>query len=388
MYFSVLDAKGLYTYANPLGQQSVPGAMSVAMNVNCDQVGITTTRRGFEFYSSQQFTITDGFITKLFVYDNNLYASYNAGMFAKDNGSGVWTTYGSGFLMNPPSGGFIHQMLAGGNSYFTTSNGLYKLSGINASPPIPAGAPAALDTQTVVSSIISSGFLTASSQCAYSVVWGYTDESNLQVVGAPSFAAYAANTQSAGATHNANVTVIISIPPFVEQNPTLPWFYQVYRTPNTGSLSVPPGNNYQLVTQLNPSAGDLTNHYVAFVDTVLDSLLGANLYTNSGQIDVGNPYGQPPLAQDAAYFSSMAFYANYSTLQSVFVTLDAVGATAGIQVGDTFSIKDSTSATTYTYTGAASTAGTSVSGSSPATTATGLSFSVNIDGDGARAISD
>ncbi len=386
MYASVLDSRGLFTYANPLGAQSVPGAMSSAMNVNCDSIGITTTRRGFDFYSSQHFTVSGGQIKKLFVYSNTLYTSYNGGQFAQDNGSGVWTTYGSGFKMNPPTSGFLHQMLAGGNSYFTTSNGIYKLSGVNANPPIPAGAPAGLDTQTFVSTIVSSGFLNAQSQCAYSIVWGYTDNSNLQIVGAPSFAAYAANTQGAGATHNANVTVVASIPPFVEQNSTLPWFYQIYRTPNTGSLSVPPGNNYQLVAQLNPSAGDLSNHYISFADTVLDSLLGANLYTGSGQPDVGNPYGQPPLAQDAAYFSSMAFYANYSTLQDVFVTLDAVGASLGVQVGDTFSIKDSGSGSTYTYTAATSTAGTSVSGSSPAITATALTFSVNINGDGAQSI--
>lgn len=386
MYFSVLDAKGLYTYANPLGAQSVPGSMQTAMNVNCDEVGITTTRRGFDFYSNQQFTVTNGPITKLFVYENTLYSSYNNGKFAQDNGAGAWTTYGSGFTMKPPTGGFLHQMLAGGNSYFTTNNGIYKLSGINANPPIGAGAPPALDTQTIVSSKISSGFLTASSQCAYSVVWGYTDNSNLLILGAPSVAAYAANTQSAGASNNANVTVIVSIPPFVEQNSTLPWFYQIYRTPNTGSLSVPPGNNYQLVTQLNPSAGDLTNHYVSFTDTVLDALLGAALYTDSGQPDVGNPFNQPPLALDMAYFNSMAFYANYSTLQDVFLTLDAVGATQGIQVGDTIAIKDSGSGSTYTYTGAASTSGTSVSGATPATTATALTFNVNIDGDGAQAI--
>lgn len=386
MYYSVLDAKGLFTYNNPLGQQSIPGSMSVANNVNCDQVGITTTRRGFEFYSSQQFTVTDGYITKLFGYDNTLYASYNGGQFAQDNGAGVWTTYGSGFTMLPPSGGFLHQMLAGGNSYFTTSNGIYKLSGVNANPPIPAGSPAALDTQTIVSSKVTSGFLTASSQCAYSIVWGYTDESNLLILGAPSFAAYAANTQSAGASNNANVTVIISIPPFVEQNSTLPWFYQIYRTPNTGSLTVPPGNNYQLVTQADPTAPELAQHYISFTDTVLDSLLGAALYTNSGQPDVGNPFGQPPLAKDIAYFNSMAFYANYSTLQTVLLTLDAVGATLGLQIGDTVSIKDSTSAVTRTYTGAASSAGTSVSGAAPATTATALTFSVNVNGDGAQSI--
>ena len=353
MVFSVLDSKGIYSYANPLGQQSVPGAMSAALNVNCDEIGITTTRRGFDFYSSQKFTVTGGYIKKLFVYENTLYASYNGGKFAQDNGSGTWTEY-SGFTMLPPTDGFIHQMLAGGNSYFTTSNGIYKLSGINSTAPIPAGVPAALDTNVTVGSQISSGFLSAQSQCAYEIVWGYTDESNLFLLGAPSKPAYAANTQVAGASNNANTTVVFTIPPGVVATSTLPWFYQIYRTPNTGSLSVPPGNNYQLVTQGNPAAGDYTNHYVSFSDTVLDSLLGAYLYTDDGQPQVGKPYGQPPLAMDIAYFSNMAFYANFSTLQNVYLTLDAVGATAGIQVNDTITIKDSTSGTSYTYTGGVS----------------------------------
>ena len=353
MNYSVLDFKGLMTYCNNLGQQSPPGACSVALNVNGDQVGNCTTRRGFDFYSAQQFDVTSGYITKLFVYSNTLYASFNAGQFAQDDGAGTWTIYGSGFLMLPPSGGFLHSMFAGGNAYFTTNNGIYKLSGVNAAPPIPAGAPAALDTQVTVGTQISSGFLNAQSNCAYSIIWGYTDESNLQIVGAPSYPAYASNTQAAGSTNNANTTVVFTIPPFVMQNQSLPWFYQIYRTPNTGSLTVPPGNNYQLVTQADPAAGDYTNQYVSFADTVLDSLLGAYLYTDDGQPGAGNPYGQPPLAQDMAYFSSMAFYANYSTMQSVLLTLDAVGATAGIQSGDMVTLTDSTSGASYTYTGGA-----------------------------------
>lgn len=352
VYHSVLDAKGLYTYANQLGQQSPAGAMSVANNVNCDAIGITTTRRGFDFYSNHQFTVTDGFVNKLFVYSDTLYASYDAGKFAQDDGSGTWSEY-SAFTMVPPSGGFLHQMLAGGNSYWTTSNGMYKVSGINSDTPIPAGAPAALDTTTSVSTVVASGFLNSQSQCAYSIVWGYTDNSNLQIVGAPSYAAFAANTQSADPTHNANVTITFSVPPFVIQHDTLPWFYQIYRTPNTASLSVQPGNNFQLVEQIDATSTNYSNKYVTYADTTLDSLLGATLYTADGQPDVGNPYGQPPLAEDAAYFSNMAFYANYSTLQDVYLTLDSVGATDGIQSGDTVAFTDSTSATTYTYTGGA-----------------------------------
>ena len=73
MNYSVLDFKGLMTYCNNLGQQSPPGSCSVALNVNGDQVGTCTTRRGFDFYSAQQFDVTSGYITKLFVYSNTLY---------------------------------------------------------------------------------------------------------------------------------------------------------------------------------------------------------------------------------------------------------------------------------------------------------------------------
>jgi hypothetical protein len=322
--------------------------MSVAMNVNCDEIGITTTRRGFDFYSAHKFTTTNGPISKIFSYANTLYASFNGGQFAQDNGTGTWTTYGSGFTMLPPSGGFLHQCLAGGNSYFTTSNGIYKLSGVNALPPIPAGAPQALDTQATVTSPLSSGFLNINSQCAYEIVWGYTDESSLLILGAPSYPVAVANPS--GAANPVNVNLVISIPPMVVKNSQIPWFYQVYRTPNTGSATVTPGNNYQLVAQVNPVSADYTNRYVSYADITLDSLLGADLYTDSGQPGVGNPYGQPPLAQEMAYFSSMAFYANYSTLQNVFFTLVGVGSPLGIQSSDTITLTDSTTSTAYVYT--------------------------------------
>ena len=344
MFFAVNDFKGLYTWANPLGAQSVPGACSVAMNINGDEIGKATLRRGFTLYSVQH--LWPGYITKLFSYEGSLYAYY-AGALAKDNGSGTWTTYGT---MLPPSGGNLHQMLANGNSYFTTSKGGIKLSPI-ALDLIPSGAPQALDTKVTVGSQISSGFLNAQSQCGYYIVWGYTDASNLQILGAPSYPVVASNTQSSGATNNANTTVVFSIPAFVWDTQYLPWFYQVYRTPNTGSLTVPPGNNAQLAFQGSPASGDYTNEYISYSDTVLDSLLGAYLYTADGQPNVGNPYGQPPLAQDHAYFSNMAFYANYATMQNVLLTLIAVGASSGIQSGDTITIKDSTSGTSYTYTG-------------------------------------
>lgn len=389
MYYSALDAKGLMTFTNLVGAQIPPGAVSVAMNVNGDVgnngTGAYTTRRGFSFYSNYQFPVDQGYIKKLFVYSNRLLAYYGSGQLAYDDGAGNWNPFivlgivDVNFSMQPPPGGFVHQMLAGGNSYFTTSNGMYKLSGLNTAAPVPAGAPAALDTTCAVSGMISSGFLNAQSQCAYSCVWGYTDEENLLILGAPSQPQFAANTQSAGANNNANVTLTISIPPQIIAQKQLPWFVQIYRTPNTGSLLVPPGNNYQLVASYSPNSTDYTNCIVTYADTLNDAYLGADLYTDNGQPGAGQPYGQPPLAQDAAYFNSMAFYANYSTMQNVLLTLDAVGGGSGLQSGDTITIKDSTAGSfpfggSYTYTGGGS--------NNPATRTfavyTGGSASVNI----------
>ena len=356
----MLDSKGLYTYNNPLGSQAVPGSMSAAMNVNCDDVGITTTRRGFDFYSAQELTITDGYVTKLFAYAANLYVSYDAGRFAYDNGSGTWTRYPASpalptGLVLPPSGGAIHQMLAGGNSYFTTSNGILKLSGVNGNPPIPAGAPQGLDTVVTVSSVTSTGFIAPQSQCAYQIVWGYVDDSNLQILGAPSQPAYAINNQGSSSSDAANATIVFSIPyGCVATNAVVPWFYQIYRTPNTGSLTVPPGNNYQLVFQGTPTSGDYTNLYVSYADTNLDANLGADLYTDNGQPGVGAPYNQPPLAYEAAYFNSMAFYANLATAQTMGVTLFSVGSPSGLQSGDTVTFKDIATSTIIQITAGAS----------------------------------
>lgn len=349
MFLSVLDSKGLITYANELGQQSPPGSLLAAMNVNCDQTGKITGRRGFEYYSNYQFPVANGFVNRLFNYANILFASYNNGEFAKDDGNGAWVPY-SGFTMVPPTGETIRESAAGGNMYFTTSNGIYKLSGNNSNPPFLAGAPGALDTTVSVSGQINTGFLNAQSQCAYEVVWGYVDESNLLILGAPSFAVVASNTQSSGTLNNANTTLTITIPPQVRNSQTLGWFYQIYRTPNTGSLAVPPGNNFQLVEQGTPTATDYSNNYISVSDTLLDNFLGAFLYTATGQPNVGNPYNLPPMCSDIAYFNNMAFYANYATFQMAYLTLISVGSPNGIQVGDTITLTDSTSRTQYVYT--------------------------------------
>jgi hypothetical protein len=330
-----LDNKGLYTYPNQLSQ--VPqGAMAIANNVVCDRPGVAETRRGFDFYGD----LLPSAGVKGFVYMSRLLWYCTAGELVYDSdAAGTWATYAGTFF--PPSGNFINSTQSNGNFYFTTNNGVYKIAGLTGTPQ-QSGSPAALDL-SVVSAGVGSAVVN-NSQVAYSVVWGYIDGNDNLILGAPSSWAYLTNTS--GST--IDVTITVTLPATITTN----FFLQVYRTPCTASSSTIPGNNFQLAIVYNPDAADITAKSATITDSVPDALLGAYLYTADGQ---PNPYPntQPPLCQDLCTFNGMTFYINWQTLQQANVTLISVGAALGVQIGDTFSLTDVDSTTTYTYTGAA-----------------------------------
>lgn len=329
-----LDAKGLYTYNNLLSQVP-PGAMTIANNTVIDRPGIVETRRGFNFYGNPLPSAG----VKGFVYLSRLLWYCTAGEMVYDSDAlGTWVTYAGSFF--PPDGNFINSTQANSNFYFTTNNGVYKIAGLTGTP-MQAGAPPALDLSAA--SAGSGSAVVTNSQVAYSVVWGYTDDNDNLILGAPSSWAYLTN--ASGST--INVTLTVTIPAGITTN----FFLQVYRTPCTSSSSVVPGNNFQLALQYTPTAGDITAKSATITDTIPDSLLSAYLYTADGQT-TPYPNSQPPLCQDICTFNGMTFYINWQTIQQANVTLDAVGASAGIQVGDTFTLTDLDTLTAYTYTGA------------------------------------
>lgn len=330
-----LDNKGLYTYPNQISQ--VPaGAMSIANNVICDRPGVAETRRGFDFYGD----LLPSAGIKGFVYMAELIWYCEDGELVYDSdGAGTWVQYPGTFF--PPTGNFINSTQANGNFYFTTNNGVYKIAGLTGTPQ-QAGAPAALDV-SVASAGIGSAIVN-NCQVAYSVVWGYIDDNDNLILGAPSSWAFLTNTS--GST--IDVTITVTLPTAI----TTSFFLQIYRTPCTATSSTVPGNNFQLAIVYTPTASDITNKSATITDSVPDALLGAYLYTADGQ---PNPYPntQPPLCQDVCTFNGMTFYINWQTLQQLNVTLISVGAANGVQIGDTFTLTDSDSLTSYTYTGAA-----------------------------------
>ena len=330
-----LDNKGLYTFPNLLSQVP-PGAMTIANNINIDRPGVAETRRGFDFYG----TLLPAPAIKGYNYNNTLLFYSNNGQLSYDSDSlGTWVQYAGTFF--PPPGSFLFSTQASGNFYLTTNNGVYKLDSVTGTPRL-AGVPAALDIQGAISG--AGNAVLNTSQVGYQVLFGYIDANNNLILGAPSAFLFVSN--NSGSTQQ--VTLQITIPNGLSTQ----YFVQVYRTANTGSLSIPPGNNFQLAIEHQLTAPDIAAKAVTIIDNIPDSLLGAFIYTADGQ-PFNLPNDVPPLALDITTYQNMMFYANFVTVQSANVTMISVGAPNGIQIGDTFSITDINSSTTYTYTGAA-----------------------------------
>lgn len=120
-------------------------------------------------------------------------------------------------------------------------------------------------------------------------------------------------------TENSNVILNITIPDGVVENVH---FYQVYRTDiltatGTDVLSdFTPIQEYRLIEESFPTAGEITAGYFEFEDSTPQStaLVGANLYTNERSGDGALQANDvPPFATDINTFKNYTFYSNTKT---------------------------------------------------------------------------
>jgi hypothetical protein len=322
---------GLFTYTNLVGQ-APPGAMTVAQNIVIDKPGVAETRRGFQQFGS----VLGSTVHKMFAFQNRLLLNYGTSMAYDSTGAGVWTTYGGTF--SPPTGDKIRGTEANSNFYFTTNNGIYKIDTIT-NNPYAAGGVQALDVNAALAGA-GSGFLAASSITAYRITWVYTDANGNEIEGDPSESVTVTNN---GGTSD-NTVVNFTVPGDV----TTAYFYRVYRAPQTNSLSILPGDTYQLSYQAQVTAGQIAALQVSVTDITPDTLLGEILYTSPGAEGEFQTNDPPPLAYDICTFQGMTFYLNCSTIQQFYITLISAGAPNGIQIGDTISLVGTA---TRTYTG-------------------------------------
>lgn len=304
-----LQLTGLYTSPNNLS--GVPqGALEIANNVVINSKSRIDSRRGQTQYGSP-LSVGSGQVNKLFNYASSLIVSYDDKL-AYDAGAGSWTNY-TGTYNAPESGYKMRSLEALKNFYFTTDEGIYKIDSLT-STPRKAGVVRALGGTGALSG--ASGFLLNNSAVAYRLVWGYIDENNNLLLGAPSQRLVVSN--SSGGTRDVDLT--FSIPGSI----TTEYFYQIYRSQGTATATDEPSDEMQLVVQGNPTSGEITAKEFTLTDQTPYSLMRATLYTSPSQEGIANANNEPPFAKDMDIFKGCAFYANIKQKQSLSLAMIAV----------------------------------------------------------------
>jgi hypothetical protein len=364
-------AKGLSTLNNPLSEAVAQGSLSEAVNVVIDRNEVIEPRRGFNQYGNTFGDGTDR-AKQLINYKDVILRHVLSTLQYDTDGNGTFESFAGGSVVEIQSGLRIKSLEANGNLYFTTLDGIKKLSAKTAAdfPDIAiqdAGAPKALDVQATPN-YSNSGFLEANSKVAYRVLWGYTDNNDNLLLGSPSARAVVYNVST---TNSCFVNLKFAIPNEIQ---TTNYFYQVYRTGITTGDITPsviepsdPGDEMYLVFEDNVTAPQLSAGIVEVVDITPEDFRknGTLLYTNPTSGDgIESANEKPPFAKDIALYKNYTFYANTSTVQRLnFSFLSIQDFVSNVT---NFVVQDGTSTNTYLFQGSLETYTADFTGSAAA----------------------
>ncbi len=347
-----LANKGLFTMPNALSQVP-PGSLLTAQNVVVSYDGLLSGRRGIKQYgtalSGTNFEVFQEFAykgTTLVWYGNSIPLSstdptrFN---FAYDSDlAGTWINTTTAFP------GPAYQLTdtyrsaqSNDNIYFTSLAGILKTDE-PANPLYSAGGLPGLDGTAALTG--SSGFMATNTEIAYRMTWTYTDANNNAITGTPSTRVVIANATGG----SRNVILTFTIP----RDATVSYEYQIYRSLQSATSSTEPSDELQLVITGNPTSGEITARSFTITDSTPESELGASLYTNSGQQGISQANNIPPVANDMCFFVGYMIYGSVTTQQTFLLSLLSAEPSAGIQVGDTFTVTRGLS--TFTLTAASS----------------------------------
>lgn len=182
-----LKAIGLQTQPNQL--ELPPGALTEASNVVIRRDNVIEPRRGYKLYGNAMGSSSDR-AKQLMTYKQRILRHYSNKLQYDSDGQGNFLSFCGNYL-EPETGRRIRFIEANSNFYFTTSEGIKKISARTAAdfttacPFITqAGGIKALDLTARLGN--HPGFLPPDSAVAYRVVWGYTDLNNNLILGTPS----------------------------------------------------------------------------------------------------------------------------------------------------------------------------------------------------------
>lgn len=183
-----LKAKSLITNPNELSRSE--GSLDVADNVVIDRDNIIEPRRGFAEYGNDLGLTTDR-AKQLLIYKDRILRHYGNKISFDSDGAGAFLDF-DGTYSELEANLRIKGLEANSNFYFTTSEGIKKLSASSASQfttaagyVVDAGGVKAVDLDAVITPTIG-GFLPPQSKVAYRVVWGIKDVNNNLILGSPS----------------------------------------------------------------------------------------------------------------------------------------------------------------------------------------------------------
>jgi hypothetical protein len=183
----VRKCAGLYTFASELEQPA--GALFEADNIVIDKEDTIEPRRGIKEYGDS-FSTSGVRLKQILEYKSTILRHFGTTL-QFDNGSGTFSSF-NGSFSELETGLRIKYKEINGNLYFTTNDGVKKISASStsefstaASYITNAGVPKALDTRASLS-FATTGFLSAQSKAAYRVAWGITDKNNNLIIGVPS----------------------------------------------------------------------------------------------------------------------------------------------------------------------------------------------------------
>lgn len=353
-----LDFQGLVTATGEIA--SPPGALTTAKNVNFPAPGLCEKRRGLE-----SALVKFGGAAWKFLSTKQLGANL-----LMNTGSGTAATslqYGTGqattSITTPDSTNFTNTPLdrmrgaVSLNSHFLTSSRApgrldsdfsFSWAGMPRSPGMYFGDLTGTATT----------WLPVGSAVAYRIVWVVKDANGVERVSAPSgryvVANIATTTGYTGATRTPRLS--ITVPKSTDTTATAittAWFFRVYRSFSAVVATGEPNDELQLCYQRKVTGAEITAGNFSVGDTCPESTLGAFLYTNTvsggdlnssviARLPPGTPgvisgNDRPPLAKEVAAFADCLWWANFTTLRRLQVSLLAVGA-AGLAVGDVLTI--------------------------------------------------
>jgi hypothetical protein len=193
----LLKASGLQIEPNQLSAPE--GALSEASNVIIKRDNTIEPRRGYKLYG-EPFPSSSYRANQLMTYKGRILRHYDNLYIQWDTlvedalGDSIFDQF-SGTFSEPETGRRIRYIEANGNLYFTTSNGIMKISALSATEFSTvtgyirqAGAVAATDITAMLDVTLGdeSDFFTQDSTVAYRAVWGYNDANGNLILGAPS----------------------------------------------------------------------------------------------------------------------------------------------------------------------------------------------------------